>query len=416
VSAADGEAFAGDDLPGLTAFGAALVERVRHDDLADLPGLRAFGDALAARAPRRRRRRLRAFALAAAFALPIAATSGAATALVLQTAAVDAPVPAQVPDEQTPLAGTAHVGALRAPDPGGGYPWALRVARGKTGLTCTTVGQVHAGVFGLVGLDGVFRRLPGELSDACGQGALVGARVVAGATPASARTIVYGVAGDRLRAATLTTTAGRRALRLGAGGTFVAALRGYPEGSAAGVTLAFAGGRVERHNFGAAAGTVPDPAGDQAWRVDRLVLGTRQRCARVLSARPSATGIGFSGPTACLAIRGGTRAWAADARTLRPGEHGVAGFDGWNWRRAPARTVVWGVGRGDRTLTSVTLVGAGAPKRLALSHTGAFAAVLPASVAPAGLRLEVHLAGGAVESGRPGVGLVPDLVPSRRAR
>ena len=71
------------------------------------------------------------------------------------------------------------VSTVRAADPGGGLPWTVRVARGKTGFTCTTVGQVKDGVFGLSGLDGVFRRLAGELSDACGQGGtLTGARVL----------------------------------------------------------------------------------------------------------------------------------------------------------------------------------------------------------------------------------------------
>src|SRR5690606_19309725 len=145
-----------------------------------LPALERFGRDLVARTRRadRRRARWRRVILGACVALPIAATSGAATAVVLREAVVRPPDPAQVPDEQTPLAGTARVSPGRAADPGGGLPWAVRVARGRTGLTCTTVGQVRDGVFGLTGLDGTFRRLPGELSDACGQGGtLTGARV-----------------------------------------------------------------------------------------------------------------------------------------------------------------------------------------------------------------------------------------------
>src|SRR4051812_37262766 len=258
-----------DDFPGLTAGGDALGDRVRRDELAEL-GLAAFGDALVARA--RRRPRLRAFGLGVALALPVAATSGAATALVLKTADIGVTDPAQVPDEQTPLAGTARVSSVRARDPQGGYPWAIRIARSKTGFTCTTVGQVHDRVFGLVGLDGVFRRLPAELSDACGQGgALVGARVVDGKP---VRTIVYGAAGDRLRRATLLTAHGERPLKLGEGGTFVAALSGYPEDQAVRVRLGFPG-RTEEHNLGAATDTIVDPDGGQAWQVNAFKMGTR---------------------------------------------------------------------------------------------------------------------------------------------
>jgi hypothetical protein len=398
-----------DDLPGLTAWGEALVDRVRRGELVEL-GLADFGDALVARARRRPRSRLRAFGLGVALALPIAATSGAATALVLKTADVGVTDPAQVPDEQTPLAGTARVSAVRAADPQHGYPWAIRIARSKAGFTCTTVGQVHDRVFGLVGLDGVFRRLPGELSDACGQGgALVGARIVDG-NPV--RTIVYGAAGDRLRRATLLTARGERDLRIGEGGTFVAALTGYPEDQAAGVRLTFPGHK-EEHNFGAATDTVTDPEGGQAWQVGALKMGTRYRCAHVQLARNNGRG-GPITPTACLGLKLTNRAWVADARVLRPGHHGAPGFDRWSWHQYPARTVVWGVARGSKTVESVTLLGAGSPRRLTVSRQGAFAAVLPATADPAKLRLRVRLATGATQTERAGIGLVPDLVNGRR--
>jgi hypothetical protein len=329
---------------------------------------------------------------------------------VLKTADVGVTDPAQVPDEQTPLAGTARVSAVRAPDPTGSYPWAIRIARSKTGFTCTTVGQVHDRVFGLVGLDGVFRRLPGELSDACGQGgALVGARIVDGKP---VRTIVYGAAGDRLRRATLLTAKGERDLKLGAHGTFVAALAGYPEDHAAGVRLTFPG-HTEEHDFGVATDTVVDPEGGQAWQVGAFKMGTRYRCAHVHLARGNDTAAPIT-PTACLGLRLTNRAWVADARTFKPGERGVPGFDRWSWSRSPARTVVWGVGRISKTVESVTLLGAGSPRRLTVSKQGAFAMVLPAGVDPAKLRLRVRLATGETQTERPGTGLVPDLVKSRR--
>jgi hypothetical protein len=435
-----------DDLPGLDAFGEALVAAARREDArciqhayrgqtpvydldpSGIPSLDRFGRDLVARVRRRDRRRARwrRVGLGALVALPIAATSGAATAVVLRQAVISAPDPSQVPDDQTPLAGTAKVSTVRAADPGTGLPWTVRVARSKTGFTCTTVGQVRDGVFGLTGLDGVFRRLPGELSDACGQGGtLTGARVLAADKPADVRSIVYGVAGAKLRGVTLEAATGNRALRIGPDGTFVAALRGYPEDNAVAVTLRFAGGRTEHHNFGAATGTIPDPGGGQAWTVERYTLGTRFQCAHVRPARRSGAGIivradGSSDqvvtPTACLALRTSDRAWVADARRLKPGDEGVPGFDRWGWQSNPARTVVWGVARNGKTLRSVTLRGAGEPRKLTISKQGAFAAVLLASVDPAKLSLEVALADGTVQHGKPGDGLAPDLVKSRRPR
>ncbi len=397
-------------------FGEALVVAARADvdDLADLPSLASFGRRLVARVPRRRRR-WRRFALAAVVALPVAATSGAATAVVLRETVVRAPDPAQVPDEQTPLAGTAVVSPVRAADPDRGEPpWAIRVAKSKTGFTCTTVGQVKDGTFGLIGLDGVFRRLPGELSDACGQGGtLTGARIVAADDLESVRSIVYGVA-PGVKTATLTTATGDRHLAIGPNGTFVAALRGYPEDHTAGVVLRFAG-RTERHSFAAPKAAIPDPDGLQAWAVDRFVMGTRYACASVRQARlgdPTAP----KSPTACLGLRVSRRTWVADARTFHPGEKGTPGFDRWNWRNTPARTVVWGVARTKRAITKVVLRGAGAARELPISKQGAFAAVLPADIDPASLDLDVTLEDGSVEHGRPGVGLIPDLVKSRRAR
>ena len=431
-----------DDLPSLDAFGEALIAAARREDARCIPdayrgqtpvydmypSLDRFGRDLVARTRRldRRRARWRRVALGFCVALPIAATSGAATAVVLRQAVISAPDPSQVPDEQTPLAGTATVSSVRAADPGRGFPWALRVARSKTGLECTTVGQVHDGVFGLTGLDGVFRRLPGDLSDACGQGGtLTGARVLAADRAADVRSIVYGVAGDRLRAATLQTASGERALRIGPGGTFIAALRGYPEDQSAALSLRFAGGRAEHHNFGAATDTIPDPEGGQAWAVERFTLGTRLQCAHVRPARRSGKGIivrrdGSSDqvvtPTACLALRTSDRAWVADSRRFSPGDEGVPGFDRWSWQKTPARTVVWGVARTGKALRSVTLRGAGAPRKLAISEQGAFAAVLPASVDPAKLALDVVLSDGTAQPGQPGEGLAPDLVKSRRPR
>ena len=212
-----------DELPGLDAFGEALVAAVgaaRRGDGGEArrraagrtggsrgrrcrrPALDRFGTALVARTRGldRRRGRARRFGVALGIVLPIAATSGAATAVVLREAVIRPPDPAHVPDEQTPLAGTAVVSTVRAKDPGHALPWTVRVARSKTGFTCTTVGQVRDGVFGLTGLDGVFRRLPGRaLGRLRPRRDADGCRVAAADRVQDVRTIVYGAAGEGLR-------------------------------------------------------------------------------------------------------------------------------------------------------------------------------------------------------------------------
>jgi hypothetical protein len=46
--------------------------------------------------------------------------------------------------------------SLRAPDPGGGPPWGLRLVRTHSGLLCAQVGRVEHGVLGRIGVDGAF--------------------------------------------------------------------------------------------------------------------------------------------------------------------------------------------------------------------------------------------------------------------
>jgi hypothetical protein len=46
--------------------------------------------------------------------------------------------------------------SLRAPDPGGGLPWGLRLVRTHSGLLCAQVGRVAGGVLGQIGVDGAF--------------------------------------------------------------------------------------------------------------------------------------------------------------------------------------------------------------------------------------------------------------------
>lgn len=408
------------DLPGLAGFGEQLIAATRSADAAPLPPDRRMRRARRARSAPRARRPWRTVALTAAFLSLVAATAAGATVLVLGSAVISPPEGAA--PEQTSSAGTSEVVAPRANDPAGGPPWALRISRSTTGYTCTTVGQVRDGNFGLIGIDGHFRLLPEGVTDACANEApLVGARVVAADTAGEVRSIVYGVGGSQLRSVTLVTTDGSRLLKLGARGAFVAALAGYPEDRAIRVHLTFAGGRSERHDLGISPGIVPDPLERQAWRIVRLTLGTRQFCVRLGTARPAHAAPAASGPhagrtpTACIDRRG-SRSWVADARRFEPGQRGLAGFDRWTWGSHPPRTVLWGVAASGKALRDVMMLGAGAPRSLSVTKEGTFAAVLPASVEPKQLRLVVRLADGSIERGRPGVGLVPDLVTSRRPR
>jgi hypothetical protein len=94
-------------------------------------------------APFRVRAPRRSLLLAAALLVLMAGSAAGATLLALRGAVI--PAPQAVQPEQTPAAGTARVSALRAQDPQPGLlPWTVRVARGETGLLCSTVGQVDA--------------------------------------------------------------------------------------------------------------------------------------------------------------------------------------------------------------------------------------------------------------------------------
>ena len=216
----------------------------------------------------------------------------------------------------------------------------------------------------------------------------------------------------------------RRTLALGARGTFVAALPGYPEDTAARVELTAADGRVTRRSLGARPGLVPDLFGAPAWRLLRFELGTRQYCARLGDARRpidrfnSSTGPnggGSSLPTTCISRRDGF-AWAARALRVRSGQRGAPGFDRWHYTGRAPRTILLGVARASDLVTRVTVTGAGAPRVLTPTSNGTFALVLPASVDPDTLRLSVRLKDGTMQRGRSGHGVVPDLVVSRRPR
>jgi len=202
-----------------------------------------------------RRPARRVLPLAAALAIVVAASGAAATLTVLRGSPLPAPSEKVAGKQATPVPGTSRIEPMRARDPGGAPPWALRVARSKTGLVCSTVGQVVDGDFGIVGLDRRFRALPDAAVDSCGQlrhnaTSLIGARVFDAPRRRDVRTVVNGFAGSELRSVSVEAGGSPRTLPVGPDGTFVLALRGYPEDIGIRVTLRFADGHVERHVLG----------------------------------------------------------------------------------------------------------------------------------------------------------------------
>jgi hypothetical protein len=419
----------------------------------DLPILDELGDALMAaylrekRAGRRRRRWPalsvarprspgRALVVAGLLVLLVAASSAAATLFVLRGSPIPAPSPRDVPPEQTPVPASARLAPQRAADPGGGPPWALRIARSRTGFLCSTVGQVVGGQFGLVGLDRRFRTLAAGIVDGCGQerhnaASLVGARVFDAHHGRDVRTVVNGVAGPQLRRVIVEAGGVRRDVPVSAGGVFVTALRGYPEDLGIRVALSFADGHVERHPFGVSDSVVPDPTGGRAWRVEAFQFG------RAIPARCARPGRHHAcpppgGPTeVCVRFRPARQTrnppfseavcgrfadprrrsgYFFGVRREVPGPAFVPGdFYAAGWKHHPPRTAVFGIAGED--VTRVDVDGPGGRRHVVIAPGGAFVSVYGPDVRPADLAVRVTLRGGRVETHRGDTNLV---TPRRR--
>ena len=393
------------------------MERV--DDLRDLPGLAAFGELLAAavrqdeqavRRPNvRRRRPARTLVLAAMLALLIAAAAAAATVVVLRASVIQVPGSAEVPREQTQVPGTVRLSAARLKDPAGGPPWTVRVARSPTGLVCTTIGQLRDGVFGIVGLDGVFRRIPIAIVDHCSSNPWWGDdRVVTGRRPQDTRTIVAQWAPKASRTPTVVEigqdSSGRAIwARYASDGVFMYAIRGYGEDQPGPGMLR--GGEGFVHDSAGGVGT--------SWVVQREPY--RVRDSTCVRARVARAPLDAPITTQVLCVRWrGPRTWVAGARRYAPGEHGwQSSIIPWNWRSHGARTMVWGIARNPKDVVMVTLHGAGGPREVAVSMQGAFGVVLPTSVDPRRLRLSVLFKGGREEHVRLADGYRKSVVSPR---
>ena len=353
--------------------------------------------------PRRARLTRRTLVLAAVLTLLLAGVAAAAI-LIARGAPLPAPNALDLQSSGVPLASTVRLAGLDAPDPDPAEPpWDIRLSRTRAGETCTAVGQVLGGQFGIVGLDRVFRALPLGGVDACGVDAaagpvLAGARVFVGASAQDARTVVNGVAGAGARSVTVYGPEGPRALTLGPDGSFITVYRGYVEEVRPRVVVVTRDGRTHAIAFArSVAFEVPDPAGGgSAWQVSASAdlephAYPDESCAQAsqLLGRntPSQADASLT-PLVCGRL--GARALFALIRRFVP----ESGFHtGFPWGNNASRTLVYGAAA--PRVAALTLTGAGPARALAIDpHGGAFLAVLDGHVDPRALTLTARLRDG----------------------
>ncbi len=367
------------------------------------------------------RRHWRSLLLSTTLFVTVGAATAGGTLFVVRGGVIPAPAERDVPREQLPVGGSATVLSLRAPDPAAGRPpWALRLSRSRTGLLCTTVGQVSGGRFGLVGLDGRFRALAEGIADGCGEvranrASLIGARVFDADRRDEVRTVVNGVAGSSLRKVTVTAGGTRRDVAVGKGGAFAAAIAGYPEDVGAEVTLAFADGHTERHPFGRGRFVVTDPLGGAAWKTQVFAFGTSPgqkpdstTCVNFQHTRDAKPRPTF-GPAACGDLGGGRYRPGYFFRAMRipRGYGGVPALTAkGNWDREAPRTAVWGLAGDDVRAVAVIEPG-NPPAELVIAPNRAFLALFPPTVDARRLTVRVTFKDGRTEERRGRANLRP---------
>lgn len=373
--------------------------------------------------PRRTGRRMRiptrSLVLAALLLIVITATAAAGTLIALRGTVIPGPSPRDVPPEQSPVPDSAKLAPIRSKDPAGAPPWTLRIARSKTGFTCSTVGQVKGGQFGIVGLDGTFRRLAVGVVDGCGveradASTLVGARVLDADQARDVRTIVNGVGGPDLRAVTVETIDGPKRIPVTDQGVFIAAFRGYPEDLAVRVTLRFADGHVEDHPFGASRFVVPDPAGGRAWKIDMYGMGrpTSAACQKAFSRgrpcqpdrSPVKNCLRFKparetrNPSMSSLVCGYTRFIGAGREMhvagyffgVRREPHGTAATA--SWRKHPRRTAV--IGMAGEEVARIKVEGPEGTRRAGIDERRVFLLLYGPQVRPGQLTVKVTMRDG----------------------
>jgi hypothetical protein len=335
--------------------------------------------------------------------LLVLAAAAAAAVLISSGSPLPAPRAQDLESGGIPLPSTVHLAGLDVADPEAGAPrWDLRLSRSSSGETCTAVGQVLDGQFGIVGLDHVFRVLPLGGVDVCGfaspgRPVLAGARVFSGSSSMEARTVVNGVAGAGTRSVTAYGPEGARELRLGADGSFLAVYRGYVEDVRPRVVIVTRRGTTRTVSFAqSSALEVPDPKGGAPWQVSggpHIEPGAYldENCvqsSRALDHANPSFGDTANAPEICGRLASGPL--FVMMRRFVPGEGESSGFP---WGNNPARTLIYGAAA--PRVTSLSLAGGGPARTLPIDpHGGVFMAVLDGHVDPRSLTLTAHLKDG----------------------
>ncbi len=344
----------------------------------------------------------RALVIGVALALLLAGVAAAAI-LISRGAPLPAPNAVDLSSSGVPIPSSAHLARLDVPDPDpAAPPWDIRISRTRAGETCTAVGQVLNGQFGIVGLDHVFRALPLGGVDACGVQSpngplLAGARVFLGDATTEARTVVNGIAGVGARSVTAYGPEGARHLTLGPDGSFITVYRGYVEEVRPRVVVITANGHGHTIAFASSAVfEVADPDGGSPWQASgNAALGPGsypdENCAQASQelgrSDPNREGASLT-PEVCGRL--GQQPLFVLMRRFVPGGGEGTGYP---WGNKPARTLVYGAV--SRRVVSLTLSGAGAPRIVPIdAHGGVFLAVLDGHVDPHSLTLTAHLHNG----------------------
>lgn len=346
--------------------------------------------------------------------LVLAAAATAAVLLIQQGPPLAAPHAQDLQSSGIPLPGTAHLAGIDAPDPDSSNPdWDLRLSRTRTGETCTAVGQVVGGRFGIVGLDHVFRALPLGSVDSCGIDTadgpiLVGAHDFIGSTASEARTVVSGVAGSGARSVTAYATGAPRRLRLGAQGSFITVYAGSAEEVRPRIVVVTRDGHshtIALEQSGAF--EVPDPEDGAAWAASTEPdlepnAFPDEDCVQVTREPSQSESSRFQLPlTPEICGRLGTSPLFVQMRRFVPGEDATP----FPWDNSPSRTIVYGIAT--PRVDSLELTDAGAPRALAIDRRGgAFMAVLSGHVDPRSLTLTAKLTDGASLTYRHPTGLL----------
>jgi hypothetical protein len=346
--------------------------------------------------------------------LLLAAAAAAAVLLIQQGSPLPAPHPQDLRSSGIPLPSSAHLAGLDAADPDSSNPpWDLRLSRTSTGETCTAVGQVYDGRFGILGLDHVFRALPLGSVDSCGiedgdGPVLVGAKSFVGYTPGEARTVVSGVVGMGARSVTVYTTGTSRQLKLGPQGSFITVYPGEAEEVRPRVVIVTGDGRshtIALEQSGAF--EVTDPENGAGWAASTEPdlepnAFPDEDCVQVTREPSQSESSRFELPlTPEICGRLSTSPLFVQMRRFVPGED-AAPFP---WNNSPSRTIVYGIAT--PRVESLELTGAGADRALAIDRRGgAFMAVLSGHVDPRSLTLTARLTDGASMSFQHPTGLL----------